>query len=375
MVVQVEDIAKLFPPVDTKWHTHVVKRFATPFVDVPFDRVDVDPIVLAHAATSLGYTIRDFYEVPEFGMRSVAYLNELYDLLPVTHWFYSNVWIDALGAKLECTDTLPWIVKERVIKEPEDVDRLEVPDVDEISKSMCAKLYFRALDYVKENIPMMFVPIHITFCLFSMAAELYDPTRIFIMMRREPEMVKKLVKKVADTSISGALAAARRYGFCLMVIGSVLANSNTMRPSDLKDFHLNYVRYFVRKAMKGGGGPQLWYHLCGDHSLDYKLWKEAPLSPFTVMHIGYHGDDVFPADLAKKEFGNKATILGSVDTKLMMDETNFLKVYEQAKKQILAGKDSPRGFIVGTSCETPVPTNPGNILAILKAAREYGTYE
>jgi uroporphyrinogen decarboxylase len=63
----------------------------------------------------------------------------------------------------------------------------------------------------------------------------------------------------------------------------------------------------------------------------------------------------------------------SVDTKLMVDP-NFNRVYEQAKNQLLAARDSPRGCILGTACETPVPTNPGNILALVKAARDFGTY-
>jgi len=367
-------IGNLFPPTDMKWHEKATKRFASPFVGVNYDRIDVDPIILAHAAVLFGYTIKDFYTKPELAVRLVAYANELYDLLPVTHWFYSNVWIDALGAKLQPTETLPYIVIEpRPIQKPEDVDKLHVPDVDEISKSMCAQLFFRAYDYTKENIPHMFVPIAFAFCLYGMAAELVGPERFIVWTRRQPKLCHKLLEKVTETAANAAIAIARRYGFAMLVMGSVLANTTTLSPKDVKEFSFDYHMRYIKKAFKGGAGPQLWYHLCGDHSADWPIWKEVVVSPFTVLHIGYYKDEPFPADLMKKEFGDKLTIMVSVDTKLMI-EPDFNRVYEQAKKQLLASRDSPRGCILGTACETPVPTNPGNILALVKAARDFGTY-
>ncbi|MCP8322045.1 MAG: hypothetical protein H3Z52_14085, partial [archaeon] len=109
-----------------KWHTSAVTRFASPFVDVFKDRIDFDPIVMAHATTMLGFSNRDFYESPEMAVHCVAYFNELFDLLPVAHFFYSNVFLEKYGVKLQTTPMLPWIaVGDRVIKTPEDADRIQ----------------------------------------------------------------------------------------------------------------------------------------------------------------------------------------------------------------------------------------------------------
>jgi len=367
-------VEELFPKTDTTWHERATKRFASPFVGVPYDRIDIDPIVLAHAAVLCGYGIRDFYEKPELGIATVAYINELYDLLPVTHWFYSNVWLPELGATVKCTKTLPWIVQEpRPIQNPEDIDKLPVPDVDEVSKGFTFSLYSRAYDYAKKNLPNMFVPIHYVFCLYAMAAELVGPDKFIMWTIRQPKLCHKLLKKVADTSVNGAIATANKYGFALMIMGGVLANSTVLRPQQIKEFAIDYHRYLVRKALKGGAGPQLWYHLCGDHSGDYQLWKDAYYTPFTVMHIGYHGREVFPADLLVKEFGNLATVMSSVDTKLL----NFgppSAVYEQSKKQLLPLKEAPRGAVLGAACEAPPNMPPSSILAMLKASRDHGKY-
>lgn len=367
-------IEELFPKTDMVWHEKATKRFASPFVGVPYDRIDVDPIILAHAAVVCGYEIRDFYEKPELGIAAVAYVNELYDLLPVTHWFYSNVWLAELGATLRCTKTLPYVVQEpRPIQKPEDIDNLKVPDVDEITKGFTFSLYTRAYEYARKNLPHMFVPIHFVFCLFSMAAELVGPEKFIMWTIRQPKLCHKLLRKVADTSINGAIAMANKYGFALMVMGGVLANSAVLRPRQIKEFAIDYHRYVVKRALKGGAGPQLWYHLCGDHSGDYQLWKDVYITPFTVIHIGYHGDKVFPADLLVKEFGKLATVMSSVDTKLLSFGPPSA-IYEQSKNQLLPLKEAERGAVLGAACETPPIAPPSSILAMLKAAREYGRY-
>jgi len=368
-------IEQIFPPVDEKLEAHRTKRFAAPFVGVPFDRIDVDPIIIAHACVVLGYTNRDFYENPPLGAKCVIYCNELYDLLPVTHWFYSNVWLDALGCKMIVTESLPWIVQEpRPVQKPEDVDKIDVPDISDMEKCLTGELFIKCYDWVKEHEPQFFVPISYGFCHFGMAAEMVGPERFIIWCRRQKDVAHKLLSKVIETSANGAIMIARRYGFCMMTIGSVLSNSTVLSGKMNKEFAANYIIQMVKKAFKGGAGPQLWYHLCGDHQFDYMNFKEMVISPFTVIHIGYLGDQPFPADLLRETFGNMMTVMASVDTKIMMEPKNYGKIYEMAKDQLIKVREAPRGCILGTCCETPVPAPAGSILAMVRAAREYGVY-
>ena len=101
--------------------------------------------------------------------------------------------------------------------------------------------------------------------------------------------------------------------------------------------------------------------------------KNLVWSPFNVLHIGYMGQNEFPTDVLKEEFQDVTTIMGSVDTKLMI-QANPKKVYERAKTTLLAGRDAKKGYILGTSCETPPYTIPGQLLALTRAARDFGTY-
>jgi len=363
-----------FPDINKDWHAHATKRFAGPFVDVHYDRVDVDPVALPIAAIQNGYTLKEFYQKPKLGIASIVWFNEMYDLLSVAHWFYSNVYMRELGCKLEYKETLPPVVTgERPIKAPEDVDKLRVVDVSELDKGPTNMELFDAYDFLAKYYAGFFVPIHWGFCPTAMSAELVGVDKFMLWTIKQPKLCHKILDTVVSTSANGAISIAKKYGFAMMVIGGVLANSDLLSTPKIKEFGLDYHIKLVNKAFKGGAGPQLWYHLCGNHSKDYQIWKDEIMSPFTVMHIGYMGKESFPVKLAKEAYGNRATIMSSVDTKLMYRGTPR-EVYDVSKQMILDGKDSPRGFVHGCACEVPAYTPPGNVYAMVKAARDWGKY-
>jgi uroporphyrinogen decarboxylase len=364
----------LFPGMDMAWHAKANKQFASPFVDSPYDRISVDSIILAHAAVSMGYTIRDFYEKPTLGIHCVQYASQMYDLLPVTHWFFSLPWVTELGLTLEYKDTLPPISTGPIISDPSEVDKLEVPDINDLKNGWTLPMFFEIYDYVQKNLPLTLVPISYGFDMVGAPGELCGVENFIMWTFTEPEVAEKLVKIYADTSVNGAVAMAERYGFAMLTVGSVLANNDIFDDESVRKFSAKTMRYYVDKSFRGGAGPQLFYHFCGNHQTDYKVFPdELVWSPFTVVHIGYKGKDVFPSDLLMDTFGTRATIMGSVDTKIMINP-NPKAVYDQSVAQLLKGRDSPNGYILGNSCECPPYTIPGCMHAMVQAARDHGTY-
>jgi len=364
----------LFPPVDKKWHSNASKRFASCFVDNQHDRIDVDSIILSNAAVACGYTIRDFYEHPDLGIACVAYASELYDLLPVTHWFFSLPWVTELGLKLIYKETLPPISTGPIFSEPEDVDKVHVPSKDDILKGWTFDQFEKCYGYVAKNLPQTLVPISYGFDLVGASAELVGVENFIMWTFTEPEIANKLVRKYTDTAILGAECMADKYGSSMLTVGSVLANNDIFSDEAVQKFSVENIYYYVDQCFRHGAGPQVFYHLCGNHETDYKLFKDGLMwSPFTVMHIGYSGRNTFPSAVLKETFQDKATVMGSVDTKLMIDP-NPSKVYNAAKAQLLAGRDAKKGYILGTACETPPYTIPGQMRALVKAARDFGTY-
>jgi uroporphyrinogen decarboxylase len=90
-----------------------------------------------------------------------------------------------------------------------------------------------------------------------------------------------------------------------------------------------------------------------------------------MFHVAYYGRK--PADLHDviPVVGNMCPILGNVTTELMHLGTPKA-VYEEAKRQILEYRDSPKGFILGVTCETPPLAPPANVYALIKASKDIG---
>lgn len=367
---------ELFPTNDLNgWHANAAKRFASPFVDNYHDRIDVDPIILSNAAVQCGFTIRDFYEKPELGIHCVGYISELFDLLPVTHWFFSLPWVRELGLTLVYKDTLP-PVSTGPIYEPtaEGIESMRVIEKEELMKGTTIPLYFGLYDYVQKNLPHTLVPISYGFDLVGAPAEFVGVENFIMWTFTEPDLAHKVVDNFVETSINGADVLSDKYGMAMLIVGSVLANNDIFADEQVEEYSAKKMGYYVDQCFRKGAGPQVFYHLCGNHETSYKVFKDNLVwSPFNVLHIGYKGPKEFPAELLKQEFQDVTTCMGSVDTKLMINP-NPKVVYEHSKECLLAGRDAKKGFILGTACETPPYTIPGNLLAMTRAARDFGTY-
>lgn len=368
------DAQDVLPPPNEKWHQHAEKRFASPFTGQRFDRIDVDAMMLSHAAIISGYTINDFYTKPELGAACVANASEMYDLIPMTHWYFSLPWVAEMGAEVQFRSLLPPVVKEPNIKDLEMVDTLEVPDLKEMERGFTGQLMIRAQDHIQKHTPKKFVPMTYTSDLTGGGAQLCGIENFIMWTMTERDAAHKLVQKYAEVAINGAEMMANRYGMAFISTGSVLANNDIFSDADIEDLSARYLHKFVDKCLRKGAGPQVLYHLCGNHETSYKMFKDKLIfTPFTIVHAGYMGREVFPSDILMKEYGDVATIMGSVDTKMMI-LPNPKRIYEQAKEQLIKGRDSKNGYILGTACELPPDAYPANVYALVQAARDYGTY-
>jgi len=365
--------AEDFAPIDTNWLESAGSLWTTPFADVPSERVIVDPIMLSHAAGVYKKSVEYFYGNPDEAVRMVCGACELYDITPVGHFLYADYWGADYGGELVTKAGAPPALKSRPIKTAEDVDAFRVLPPEELKDGPTFETHFKALDTVFNEYPQMFAPITQLGGVLEVATNWVSIDDVFMWMVTEPEVVDKLLTKAGDHMESACSCTAERYGANVMITGSVIASGDLLDREQIKRFGFDPVSKAIRKVLKAGAGPGVYLHLCGNHADDYDMWRTAPMSPFTVVQIGYDGKDIFPSAKHTEAFGDRAICLGCVDTKLV-DRGTQMQVYEQAKSQVLAGKDSPSGYILGTSCECPTFAPPANVRAIVKAARDFGQY-
>lgn len=368
------DPSALFPEINKDWLTKAKRRYSAVFMGGEFDRIPVDPMMLSHSTVACGYTIRDFYEKPELGAHCLAYVQEMYDLLPVTKYYFAHPWLPELGIDLKFMDLTAPVPTNTVVTEPEDADRIHIPDLKEIEDGYTYKRLTGASKYIKDKLPEMFVPLAYCPEPVGSAAELCGIEEFLMWTETEMDLVKKLIDIYVETAITGAEALAKAYGMALISTGAVLENSDTMPPSTIKEISPPALEKLVKGCLMKGAGPQIFYHFCGNREADFMLYPNKIIfTPLTIMQMGYYGRDPFPASIMKEVFGKQCAIMPSVDTKLFV-LPNEITIYDQAKSQLLQGRDSKQGCILGTCCEVPPNAHPANIRALVKAAEDHGKY-
>lgn len=363
-----------FPPISGAWLSRAKKRYASAFIGSGGDRIPVDPMMLSHSTVACGYTIREFYEKPRLASRCMAYSQEMYDLLPVTKYYFAHPWLPELGVNLRPMEYTAPVPDNTVVDGPEDVYNIHIPDKEEIKKGYSYTRLSGAMNYIKEKMPEMFVPLAYCPEPVGSAAELCGLEQFLMWTITEMDLCKELIDIYVETASAGAGALADIYGGAVINTGAVFENSDTMPPATIAEISPPALEKLVRKCMENGAGPQIFYHFCGNHKDDYMLYtKKIVFTPLTIMQIGYWDREMFPARVMKEAFGRLATIMPSVDTKLFVIP-NQREIYEQAGKQLLDGRDSPCGCILGTACEVPPFSHPSNIHSLVRASEDFGRY-
>lgn len=363
-----------FAPIDSNWLEHAGKLWLTPWVGSESERIIVDPIMLSHAAYIYKKTPSFFYTNPDEAVRMVCGACELYDITPVGHFLYADYWGTDYGCELKIQENAPPGLVKKIIKTPEDVDNFTVLSPEELSKGPTFTSHFKALDTVLAEYPSMFAPITQLAGPVELSANWTAIEDLFMWMITEPDLVDKLCKKAGEHMVSACKATSERYGLNITITGSIVASGDLMDTEQIKRFSYQPLCKAVRNILNEDAGPGIYYHFCGNHKDDFELWKDIPMTPFTIVQFGYEGTKPFPAEKLVKTYGNRCACFGVVDTKTV-DRGTSSQVYNEAKKQILAGKDSPRGFILGTCCECPTFAPPANVHALVKAARDFGAYK
>ncbi len=362
-----------FPPINQDWLKRAKRRYNATFLGGEFDRIPVDPMMLSHSTVCCGYTIADFYADPILAVNCLAYAQEIYDLLPVTKYYFAHPWLPELGVELKPMALTAPVPNNTVVTDPEDADKIEIPDTDEIMKGYSYTRLTKAMDYTKAHLPDMFVPLAYCPEPVGSGAELCGLEQFFMWTETEPDLAKKLVDIYIDTAITGASCIAKRYGMALINTGAVLENSDTMSREKINEISPPALNKLVKGCLMKGAGPQIFYHFCGNHKDDYDLFPgKIVFTPFTIMQIGYWERESFPARIMKETFGNICAIMPSVDTKLFVlpDQQT---IYDVARQQILDGIDTKYGLILGTTCEVPPYSYPANIHSLVKAAEDFGS--
>ncbi|MBM7625039.1 uroporphyrinogen decarboxylase family protein [Sporohalobacter salinus] len=325
----------------------------------PIDRIPCMPIVTSNTAHLIGKTLKEFHLDGEVMAQSyiAAFEKFGYDL----NYLFTNCsyTAEAMGAELVYYEDEPASCDEAIIKTREDLAKIKVADKDDGK----FPVFYEALDILNEEIgDQIFSAVCFSGPL-STAATLRGAESFVKDTYKDPELCHELLRMATDTCKNFVREIINHGG--MPIILEPFASGRIFGPKTFEKFALPYVKEVVDLSHELNSIVPL--HICG---VTHKIIGKMAETGADVLSI-----DDCDLELAKKEVGGRAVILGRVSP---ADDLLFgpaEKIKKVCKEHIEIMKDYEPGYILATGCETSPKIPFDHIQVLVDAARSYGAYD
>jgi len=326
------------------------------------DRTPVNNFALVTAARSAGYTVEQARKDPKISARvSIDYsLKTKSDFVkPVLD---SQVPFSDLGMNVRFPEDDYGFVKDHPVKDMESIDELAFFDPN-VAKE--CPLFTRVIvNGLEETSRMLEEDLHIcglSWGPITTAGYLMGPEDMLMMTMMEPEMVKKLMKKVAPfvTAMQNKMIES---GATIMWMADPTSSEDLISPPMFKEYSYPALKEVISDVKKVHD-VDAYLHICGNTLDTMTMLPELKVDCFSFDHA---------VDIAKakKKAGNKMAIMGNVDpVRLIMSGTPDDIKNECYRLIDAAGRNG--GFILAPGCESPQASPDENVRAMGQAGIDY----
>ena len=306
--------------------------------------------------------IMDYYNSAEKMLEvQLATNKRFYGLTAIAPDLSMAIETSAMGAEITWTsDGNSWV--QPFIKTEEDVEKLELPDLDDAAYMTRAFEYYRYLhEKVGGQIPIAFNSTHSP---WGVAALIRGTSQFFTDVVENPGLVKKLTRKTLDLSLTYLKAMQKAVGpenFKRILLWDDLASFVSLK--QFREFVLPlYEEIF-------GTFPQCerWYHNDADATYILEGLADAGIQ---VFHYGYEVDPAY----AKEKIGDRVCLMGNVPP-LGVLRNGTPKDVEAAVKEIIAKSGKGGGLIIAAGGYLDEGTPAENVDAMIRACEKYGKRE
>lgn len=188
-------------------------------------------------------------------------------------------------------------------------------------------------------------------------------------MLKRPDVVHRLLRLSTDYLIDLAEYVKNTFGTgrALLFRGEPTSSNYLISPKQFEEFALPYLKE-TNKKLLAMGYKHIFMHICGDHNANLACWAQIPMGDPGFISIGHEVDletvaKYFPKDI----------IVGNIDPSIIQGST-AVEVYEASRRVIEKGKELPGGFMFAPGCELPPMAPLDNVMAMTKAANDFGWY-
>jgi len=271
-----------------------------------------------------------------------------------------NLMAEAMGCKLQIQPNSVAFVRDQMIKEPSDLDKIEVPDPERDGR---LPIHLKAIELVREKIgrdvPIFkYVPGPLT-----LASVLRSPDQLLMELIRNPDFVYDILKTASESSKLYGVATVE-HGADIAVVADPIASSSVISPKMFDQFAFSPTKNVLKSISDVGGIPSL--HICGN---TIPILERMVDTGARIIELDYKVDLKFAKDMV----GERVCIQGNIDPVSIFLNGKPSDVERKARECIeKAAKGG--GFILSSGDEVPLNAPFENVKAMVSAAKKYGQY-
>ena len=258
-------------------------------------------------------------------------------------------------------------VREYLIKDESDIEAFikYVPDIDKDTlahmKEFCEWSH-RVIGDKGIAAPWMWGGV------YNKATELRDIQELMVDPYDDPELYEAFMGKILELQLKMNTEFAKLNGMALSMQGNI-ANAGMVSKSFFDEYILPYEKPLVEAVQ--ACGSYIIYHNCGKSQSLQKSYVDMGLAAWETVAEAPQGDTTLA--YAKKNVGDKLTLIGNLDQVHFLKEASTDEVYAKAREVVETGKPGGR-YIFSCSDFLEKNTPEENVKAMVKAAIEYGRY-
>ncbi|MEM3907607.1 MAG: uroporphyrinogen decarboxylase family protein [Nitrososphaerota archaeon] len=262
--------------------------------------------------------------------------------------------VEACGCKVQLPERGNPITIERLVKTPEDIERLDMPN---LSKNLRTKNNFEMAHYLRKMLSKERY-VYVTLTLpFTLAGELRGVEALMLDILKRPTNVHKLLNFTTKVLIEYAKLSSQ-IGIDAIFWCDPTASADLISPKHFKNFVVPYTKEILQKTRDLG--MKAFLHICGNTS--DRLEAILDLSPDLMSF-----DTKVDLSIAKTVLNKKVPIMGNVSTTdlLMKGPLDIINASKECIKR--AGKV---GFMLGAGCDIPIDSPIENVKALCDGAKQ-----
>lgn len=326
------------------------------------DYVPVVPMITYTAAQLTGIQFSEaLYSAEKMAKALIAgYKSAGYDGIYVGWESSFNLMAEAMGCKLQIQPNSIAFVKDQVVKEPSDLDKIEVADPEKDGR---LPIHLKAIELVREKIgkdvPIFkYVPGPLT-----LASVLRGQDQLLMELIRNPDAVHDILKPASESSKRYGVATVE-HGADIAVVADPIASSSVISPTMFDQFAFSPIKNVLESISDVGGIPSL--HICGN---TIPILERMVDTGTRIIELDYQVDLAFAKDM----IGENVCIQGNIDPVGVLLNEKPSDVEKKAKECIEKSAKGG-GFILSSGCEVPLNAPFENVKAMVSAAKKYGQY-